>query len=730
MKPELLAPAGSIESFHAAIDAGADAVYLGLGDFNARLRAKNFTAGTLSYLLPFAHKHGVKLYVTLNTLIKQAELGPVIHTLYQIEQIGVDALIVADAGVIDIAHRHFPRMRLHASTQMAVHNSAGVRAAQNLGLRRAVLSRELTLEEIGTIQKRAAIELEVFIHGALCYSISGLCLASSFLGGSSGNRGRCTQVCRRKFKTGTGAAQGFFSPNDLCAFECVPQLMAMGIAGLKIEGRMKSAAYVFTAVDAYRRLIDGEISIEKARELSARDLARKKTTLFLLGAAGQSGVIDAATRSGIGEYIGTVVEADKDLVIVTSEGACAGGDRIRIQPENGFEGIAVDLRSAVHENGRLRLRLKTAVECSAGDAVFLIGRHGEGARFDRKGVTGVEPVHFATRCPFVSKIMQDVLSDNKGGGHGTSSQSSPDRMFENSISSFGRLRTNGRNSLVSSDSPSHSARGKLVEPTNGNYSNASRRDTLWIKIDTLGWLDLAVNTPCQRLVFAGDRHAMETLLHDEARLKIWRSRLSIALSPFIPETETSAWQQLAGRYKAAGIEKGVCSNIGHAELFPIGFAIVADNCFGCLNRASLAALGKRGFGGVIRSYEDDYLNIKASTAAAAQSSPGEIVCLFSHVPLFISRIRPALPPGTVCVDLYGNGFFIAEAHGLFYLVSKKPFCLTHRRQKLSETGINGFLLDLSFCKPSPDLLQPLIRCYKNNTRLPDSGLFNFKAGLK
>ena len=232
------------------------------------------------------------------------------------------------------------------------------------------------------------------------------------------------------------------------------------------------------------------------------------------------------------------------------------------------------------------------------------------------------------------------------------------------------------------------------------------------------------------MLFAGDRNAVETLLHDEARLKIWRSRLSIALPPFIPENEISAWQQLAGRCKAAGINGGVCSNIGHAELFPEGFAIVADYLLGCLNRASLAALGKRGFVGIIRSYEDDYLNIKASTAAAFEGSPGEIVCLFSHVPLFISRIRPALPSGTVCVDPHGNGFFVAEAHGLFYLLSKNPYGLTHRRQKLSETGIRDFLLDLSFCKPSKDLVSPLIECYKNNTRLPDTGLFNFKAGLK
>ncbi len=708
MKPELLAPAGSIESFHAAIEAGADAVYLGLADFNARLRAKNFTPKTLSYLVPYAHLHNVKLYVTLNTLIKQAELEPVIHALYQLEQIGVDAVIVTDAGIIDMARKHFPRMCLHASTQMAVHNSAGVRAAQSLGLRRAILSRELTLEEIRSIKKQAAIELEVFVHGALCYSISGICLASSFLGGSSGNRGRCTQVCRRKFRTETGAGY-FFSPNDLSAIGFLPQVIELGIAGLKIEGRMKGPEYVYTVVNAYRKVIDGTISVDEARELLQHDLARGKTSLFL-GSVHQSGIIEAAARSGVGELIGTVMGTCNGQIVLESTPPLSAGDRVRIQPESGFEGTAADIRSVVYENDRARVRLKTAIDCTAGDTVFLIGRCGEEGRFDRKRVSGVEPVRFRAHCPFVSKIMQNITSDSIEGGHGASSQSSPNSP------AWGRLRQGTRSSKTS------------IPPFSGTSSNVSYRDTLWIKTDTVEWLDHAANTPCQRLIFAGDRHETGKLLNDGPRLKVWRSRLLIALPPFIPEHEISGWRALINQGKNAGISRGVCSNIGHAAIFPNGFERIADSPFGCLNRACQRALKNRGFSGFIHSYEDDYLNIKASTYVSA--SENGIVCLFSHVPLFISRIRPAVQLQSVISDPYENEFIAIEADGLFYLVSKKPFCLTHRRRKLSEAGIHDFLIDLTFCRPDPDFLSRLIDCYKNNTRMPDTSLFNFKAGLK
>ena len=196
-KIELLAPAGSTESFLAAIDGGADAIYCGTSLLNARMRAKNFTIPQLSYLVPYAHSRGVKIYITMNTLVKNGELESIFDLLYQLSQLEVDAIIVQDIGLIEIAKNYFPSLSIHASTQMAIHNLDGVEVAEKLGMERVILARELTIDEIGYITRRSNIEVEIFVHGALCYSISGICLASSYLGGMSGNRGKCTQVCRR-----------------------------------------------------------------------------------------------------------------------------------------------------------------------------------------------------------------------------------------------------------------------------------------------------------------------------------------------------------------------------------------------------------------------------------------------------------------------------------------------------------------------------------------------------
>lgn len=185
LKPELLAPAGSLESFNAAIEAGADAIYLGVGEMNARLRARNFSVKNLSYLVNQAKKNQVKIYVTVNTLVKQDELTSVLNLLFQFQQLKVDAIIVQDLGIVHLARTYFPDLTMHASTQMVIHNSVGLQAACDLGIKRAVLSRELTFDEIKRIKQNSPIELEVFIHGALCYSVSGLCLASSYIGGWS-----------------------------------------------------------------------------------------------------------------------------------------------------------------------------------------------------------------------------------------------------------------------------------------------------------------------------------------------------------------------------------------------------------------------------------------------------------------------------------------------------------------------------------------------------------------
>jgi U32 family peptidase len=664
-KPELLAPAGSIESFHAAVEAGADAVYLGLDDFNARLRAKNFSTKTLSYLVPFAHEHRVKLYVTLNTLIKQAEIPPLIHTLYQLEQIGVDAIIVADSGLIDIARIHFPKLRLHASTQMTIHNSAGIRSAEQLGIRRVILSRELTLEEIGSLCGSSKVEVEIFVHGALCYSISGLCLASSFLGGSSGNRGRCTQVCRRKFKT-AGTEGYFFSPRDLGVLELLPRIAACGVKSLKIEGRMKGPEYVYAVVRAWRMALDDSDNLPAAEDIAAHDFGRPKTSFFFNGPA-SPGIIDATRQSGVGEPVGTILEVRHDTITVAAAMPLFANDRLRIQPHDGFEGESATVRNTTAGDGTTVITLKKPVSCSARDTVYLIGRDDGDARYNQmRGAAAVLPVAYKPLYPNVNKI----------------------------------------------------AARPCFTPA------AKQRETLWFRIDDAPWLDLLHATPCQRLMFAGDRAGMNALLRDDARLRTWRSRLVLCLPPFVPEKELPLWRTLIDRFKNAGVTAWSCSNIGHRALFDKGYSLIADAPLACLNGASQNAVLSRGFSFFTYSREDDYLNIKAA------ASPYGLVYLFGSVPLFISRIHPAVKPEIPLCDPHQNRFIVKNAHGLHYLLAEKPLCLTHRLSKLSELGIRNFIMDLSFRKVDPGFLQTIIACYKNGTRLPDSSVFNFKAGLK
>ncbi len=188
---ELLAPAGSFESFFAALENGADAVFCGLKSFSARAKAKNFSMEEMGLLSGYAHSRGKKIYATLNTLIQEAELPAIVDGLAGLSQMQIDGLIIQDVGLYRLAHTHFPDIPLHSSTQMAIHNVAGVQMLERMGFARVVLARELSLEEIAFISRNSQIELEHFIHGALCYSISGHCLFSSSIDGRSGNRGRC-----------------------------------------------------------------------------------------------------------------------------------------------------------------------------------------------------------------------------------------------------------------------------------------------------------------------------------------------------------------------------------------------------------------------------------------------------------------------------------------------------------------------------------------------------------
>ncbi len=269
MRTELLAPAGSPEALMAAVQAGADAVYLGLGPFNARRNAKNFTPETLPDQVAYCHQRGTKVYLTLNTLVTDRELPQAAETAAQAARAGVDAILVQDLGVARLLRETCPDVALHASTQMTVHDLDGVKACADLGMTRVVLSRELSASAIRTICQRSPVEVEVFAHGALCMCYSGQCWLSAVLGGRSGNRGLCAQPCRLAFRwPGDKGESRPLSLKDLSLVRQLRELEEMGVACLKIEGRMKRPEYVWVVTSVYAA------ALREGREPTAEEVRR------------------------------------------------------------------------------------------------------------------------------------------------------------------------------------------------------------------------------------------------------------------------------------------------------------------------------------------------------------------------------------------------------------------------------------------------------------------------
>ena len=254
-KIEILAPAGSYECFHAAIQAGADAVYAAGARFGARAYADYFSQDELLRAIREAHLHDRRFYLTVNTLLKDEELADLYDYLAPLYACGLDTVIVQDIGVFSLIRQHFPEMDLHASTQMTLTNSLGAKFLEQEGAARIVPSRELSLNEIRKIHQDTNLEIECFVHGALCYCYSGQCLLSSMIGGRSGNRGQCAQPCRLPY-TADGKQKYYLSLKDICTLELIPDLIEAGIDSFKIEGRMKSLHYIATVVSTYRKLID------------------------------------------------------------------------------------------------------------------------------------------------------------------------------------------------------------------------------------------------------------------------------------------------------------------------------------------------------------------------------------------------------------------------------------------------------------------------------------------
>jgi len=358
--PELLAPAGDWECAKAAVENGADAIYLGLDRFNARMRAHNFTEADLPRLMEFLHRRGVKGYVTFNTLVFADELAAAEDYLRSIIAAGVDAAIVQDVGIARLIRRLSPDFPIHASTQMTITSAAGVAFARELGCNLVVLARECSIKEIEAIQTaqsaslstlnslNAQLPLEVFVHGALCVAYSGQCLTSESLGGRSANRGECAQACRMPYelisdgrKVELGGRNYLLSPQDLAGLEVLPDLVRSGVASLKIEGRLKSPEYVASITRIYRQALDklggqprGETEDKAERYELEMAFSRGLSTGWFEGIDNQR-LVHARFGKKRGAFVGEVTRVAGDRVHVRLDGTLKAGDGIVFDPGHG-----------------------------------------------------------------------------------------------------------------------------------------------------------------------------------------------------------------------------------------------------------------------------------------------------------------------------------------------------------------------------------------------------------
>lgn len=415
---ELLAPAGDWEAFVAAVENGADAVYLGGRLFNARQFAGNFDNEQLKKALNYAHVRGVKVYLTMNTLLSDSELKQAVDFAGEAYIMGIDGIIVQDLGFAGLIRELYPGLDLHASTQMTIYNLEGVRTLEKLGFKRIVLARELGIDEIRNIAQNTSLEIEVFIHGALCISYSGQCLMSSIIGGRSGNRGKCAQPCRLPYElvgeNRDGSYKGYLlSPKDLCSVNMLDSIINAGVKSFKIEGRMKSPEYVAAVTGIYRQYLDAVVKSEKHAQ--GKDFVDKKDIKnlmqvfnrggfhsgYLQGKAGRDMMCYEKPKNW-GVYLGEVISYDRysGMVKIKLDDELSTGDGMEVW--NGEEESPGAIITEIKINGRNK------DSANKGDIVTAGSIKGKIRNGDKVYKTSDKRLNTALRESFTGKFRRKV----------------------------------------------------------------------------------------------------------------------------------------------------------------------------------------------------------------------------------------------------------------------------------------------------------------------------------
>ncbi len=713
---ELLAPAGTLPAFEAALDEGADAVYIGAPGLNARALSRDFTFGEIAAMTEHAHARGKKVYVAMNSLMKEDEVVLALETLGRLADIGPDALILQDVGILYLVRRFFPQLQVHASTLMTVNNSVAAGYLKQLGFERIVLARELSLDEIRTIHSRTDVELEIFIHGAMCFSYSGLCRFSSLHGGKSSLRGQCVQPCRRRYewlpsgKHGAAGQRGkggeyLFSMNDLSGIDCLAEARQAGVVSLKIEGRLKTVEYVRNTVRAYRLALQAldappegraEMLAEAHRCLDA-SMGRKRSTGFLVAGREDRLIVPRLSGSS-GEVVGKVTglgaaKGTRPLQGVALQVALQAplslGDRLRLYEERTGNRWSFTLRT-------LEVKGRPVERAPAGQtATIKTGDIEAGSlRQPFHGVVfRVDVGARATRKP--SALMRRAA------------QMHPPPLDAETLAKM-------RVALGMSDEETAAGPRSSGQRQAGRQGGARGRDgkpEWWLKIASLEALALRLPFAISKVLLDLDEHRLEQFLQTRARRRNPLPPLVWCLPPVIGEERLAWYREAAQRLCGLGPACFQVGHVGQAALFAgLGGASSANGPelygeYSCnvLNSAALRMYAECGLSGVQFSLETDRATLAAALAHFARlpSSSKEKGCrvgLYVHgqPPLFSARLdAPHFQGQRSFVSSRGERFYLDRRQETVYAFSHTTFSLLPYVDDLTRMGVEYFVVDIS-----------------------------------
>lgn len=765
-----MAPAGTPDAAWAALTYGADAVYAGLPRFSARAEAGNFTAEALDELIGYAHHLGRRVYVTFNTLVQQRELDAALETLATIRDLNADGVIVQDMGVVRLAQKNFSQLRLHASTQLAVHNLEGAKQLASLGFKRVVLARELSLKEIAYISRNCGIETETFIHGALCYSYSGLCLFSSHLLSRSGNRGRCAYCCRQPFRDGDGKESLPFSMKDFSAAGHLPELLNAGVASLKIEGRMKSPLYVAAVTDFYRKALAGDTA-DSAQRLSDIQtiFGRPSTDLYLDDS--ETSPVDPVNDGHRGALIGTVNAIVGSWLILHSNRALQKHDGLKF--ENSFGFAADEMRLASDSEGKRRFELPADAEIALklpadaprlekGAPVYCSYSQAVRQRYE---FTAPRPGQFRQRKLVDIRVFQSSESVKfVASTNGVQSELvipgpfEPARQPEKSAAAirqcFEKLGdTDWRLGELMLDGPAvfipvsvlNDARRRLIEQFSELFENPPRpagtppevgilnsplhgRGGRSEATDGVGCVVWSVKVRSfqdfpgvDELVLEIDPSRPAEI--EKARAALPLEKLRLALPVIIRDEEIEAFRALIA--SLPDHRKWEAANVGGLNLLQGKADVTADWPLYTLNTQAALQWEKQGVCQVVLSPEDDAANWYT---LIEQLGDAAVVPVYQHTPLMISATRPVADDSEL-TDRSRRTFHIEPTGGQFVLINETAFSLTGYLNELKAKGARRFRIDLSYGIDSPAEADDIVRRIISGSAV-SGHTGNFNRGLQ